>query len=407
MKVFISSPVKGFEKIRRTCKKELDHLGLDYFISEYEGSYPYGSSTNVCLREVDTCDIFVLLLVKKYGFIIPGFNLSLTEMEFDRAVDKRKPILVYKIEYLDYEERQKIFIKKVEDIKNGRFRGFKIKECKELKKRLACDIVKNQKEADGSISDILNNYITQKMKFFSKTIWPYDIDERSFINIIDIANGDLLDISIDNLQNKVSSSDDCDCLSYIEQQIYNGSMICVGYYGMGKSTISKMLFKKWSTRNDSYPIFLNLSHVHLKDYCGKGLDDRVAVEFERTLSQQINGQSISDYTFIGKDKIHDELNRMITSRKLLLILDGIDESICDQNTIINFIRDLNYRNCLVFLTCRLEFTPFFDAMNTLRNYEADIYIKFTGLRLLDWQKRQWEEYARGLIDKHPDKEELA
>jgi ABC-type multidrug transport system fused ATPase/permease subunit len=140
MKVFISSPVRGYESIRKACREELEHLDLDYFISEYEGSYTL-DSISVCLDGVSKCDIYILLLVNSYGFIIPNLNLSFTELEFDEAIKQNKPILVYKLEFFDYEERQNRFIKKVEDIHNGLFRGAIIKNSDELKQRLASDII--------------------------------------------------------------------------------------------------------------------------------------------------------------------------------------------------------------------------------------------------------------------------
>jgi len=252
---------------------------------------------------------------------------------------------------------------------------------------------------------ILKNYVAQKMVFLTKTKWPYDIDEKSFIRIIDIANGDLLDISSDDLEFKTNSYGDGDCISYIEQQICEKSVICVGYYGMGKSTISKMLFKKSSTRKNTYPILLNLTHVNLENYCSGGLEKQVAAEIERTLLPRNQNPSMPRSLIQDWEKLQNEINKLINSQKLLLILDGIDESICDKPTIFNFIKDLSYRNCLVFLTCRLEFSPFFDAIDTLRNSDEEIYEKLNGIRLLNWQKPQWEEYAKGLLDKYPEKEE--
>ena len=140
MKIFISSPVKGYEKVRQACKEALDFLGLDYFISESEGSIPQ-SSINVCLREVNACDIYIVLLGDRYGSIHPNFRKSITELEFDEAKKRDRPILAYKLQFFDYEDRQKKFIQKVEDLIEGVFRGTEVPNEDVLRKRVASDVV--------------------------------------------------------------------------------------------------------------------------------------------------------------------------------------------------------------------------------------------------------------------------
>lgn len=47
-----------------------------------------------CLHEVDRCDLMLLLVGQRYGSVTED-GLSITESEYDRACDSKKPVLVY------------------------------------------------------------------------------------------------------------------------------------------------------------------------------------------------------------------------------------------------------------------------------------------------------------------------
>ena len=53
------------------------------------------------------CDVYLLILGGRYGWIIPDEDISVTEMEFNEAQRLEKPILVYKKE-LDEEEIEEV-----------------------------------------------------------------------------------------------------------------------------------------------------------------------------------------------------------------------------------------------------------------------------------------------------------
>lgn len=269
----------------------------------------------------------------------------------------------------------------------------------ELTAYLDRDLLEQKQLENENIFEGLKIYFNIKLEILNNINWPYQIDEKTFINIIDIAKGKLLEISRDDhddLPQKDNPSLECDCLTYIEQMIFDGPTICVGYYGMGKSTISKMFFKEKANKIDIFPIFLNLSHVKLENYCNEGLEQKIIEEVRITLP-------LEKQKLIGAKS--DKITELITSKKILLIIDGIDESLCDKNTIIEFIKTLSNKNSLCFLTCRLEFTPFFNAINSLQTNNLNLYNKINGMRLMDWKEPQWKEYAKGLLEKNPEKEE--
>lgn len=250
---------------------------------------------------------------------------------------------------------------------------------------------------DEKIFAILKHYCEKKCKIICDEIWPYDIDETNFVKIFETSTGEVLN------RNKMLSN--IECLPYINELLSKGPVICIGYYGMGKSTLSKMIFKNWSQFDKmEYPIFLKLSHTNLKDYIDKSLIEQILLEIKTTMKHDKGDQKYVRIFLHDEAKFRNSINKFLNTRRIMLIFDGIDESICSPQVIVEFIRNLNSLNCSYFLTCRLEFNPFFDAFNILKNSYNDIYNIHTAVELLEWGKNQWVEYIKALHIQFPDKD---
>ena len=72
-----------------------------------------------CERDVEACKIYILILGKRYGYIPKGFTKSITEIEYEKALECKKngkqiEILVFKVgdfcKNYKYEEHDKKFI---------------------------------------------------------------------------------------------------------------------------------------------------------------------------------------------------------------------------------------------------------------------------------------------------------
>jgi hypothetical protein len=59
-------------------------------------------ATAASLSDVDACDIFIGVYGHRYGLIPEGSSFSITELEFDHACEKGKPILAFIVD-LDYD----------------------------------------------------------------------------------------------------------------------------------------------------------------------------------------------------------------------------------------------------------------------------------------------------------------
>ena len=114
--VFISSTYSDLSKER---KRVLDILlmadcipaGMENFVATDDEQF------NVIKKVIDMCDYYVLILGKRYGSVNEKTGISYTEMEYNYAIDKGIPVLVFALDdsvELDDEKVEK------DDIKRGR-----------------------------------------------------------------------------------------------------------------------------------------------------------------------------------------------------------------------------------------------------------------------------------------------
>jgi len=120
--VFVSSTIEEMRSTRLVVRKLLEQdLGYHVLMSEYEGSKPKKPIAQ-CKKWAKECDIFISILGVKYGWIIPGAGMSVSEMEFNEASkDNPEKILVY-ISALPKDERQNNFAQRISDFSQGFYR---------------------------------------------------------------------------------------------------------------------------------------------------------------------------------------------------------------------------------------------------------------------------------------------
>ncbi len=79
---------------------------------------------NVIKKVIDLCDYYILIIGKRYGSINSETGLSYTEMEYNYAIDKGIPVLVFAIDDSVELDDEKI---ETDDIKKGKLAEFKSK----------------------------------------------------------------------------------------------------------------------------------------------------------------------------------------------------------------------------------------------------------------------------------------
>lgn len=140
--VFISSTYTDLQEER---KKVLDILlmadcipaGMENFVATDDEQF------NVIKRVIDMCDYYILIIGRRYGSINENTGLSYTEMEYNYAMDKGIPVLVFALD--DSVERN---CDEEDDIKKGKLAEFKSKA---MSNRLA-NIWSDETDLMGKVS---------------------------------------------------------------------------------------------------------------------------------------------------------------------------------------------------------------------------------------------------------------
>lgn len=100
-KVYISSTYRDLAPYRKTVRDSLHKVpnfqvvGMEDYVAE--GIKPLDR----CLLDVAACDIYILILANRYGYVIPEQDLSVTHQEYNQAKLNNKTILVFKAENRD------------------------------------------------------------------------------------------------------------------------------------------------------------------------------------------------------------------------------------------------------------------------------------------------------------------
>ena len=101
MKVFLSSTFQDLQEHRKRVIDAIDRLRHNGADIEWLGMEAFGARddlpSDACVKFVDECDLYVGFFGVRYGSIDPKSKLSMTEVEYRRAVEKNKPRLIFLI----------------------------------------------------------------------------------------------------------------------------------------------------------------------------------------------------------------------------------------------------------------------------------------------------------------------
>ena len=142
--VFISSTYSDLTKER---KQVLDVLlladcipaGMENFVATDDEQF------NVIKKVIDLCDYYILILGRRYGSVSEKTGISYTEMEYNYAIDKEIPVLVFALDDSVEIDSEKI---ETDDIKKGKLAEFKSKA---MRNRLA-SVWKDQADLMGKVA---------------------------------------------------------------------------------------------------------------------------------------------------------------------------------------------------------------------------------------------------------------
>ncbi|HKG45971.1 MAG TPA: DUF4062 domain-containing protein [Pyrinomonadaceae bacterium] len=138
--VMISSTSDDLIEEREAADIAIRELQLTRFRAETFGSVPHPPKV-VCALLAEQCDIFVLIIGERYGYIMSD-GISVVEFEYSVArKENREKILVYVKKGVDREPLLDEFRRRVEDFESGYFRS-SFKAAADLRPKIQGDIVR-------------------------------------------------------------------------------------------------------------------------------------------------------------------------------------------------------------------------------------------------------------------------
>ncbi|AKB47471.1 hypothetical protein MSKOL_1694 [Methanosarcina sp. Kolksee] len=93
-RVFVSSTFKDLEECREKVRIVLKRMGhedvaMEYFVAEDK------RPVDKCMESVSTCDLYIGIFAWRYGYVPDGYDKSLTELEYRKAVETGKDCLIF------------------------------------------------------------------------------------------------------------------------------------------------------------------------------------------------------------------------------------------------------------------------------------------------------------------------
>jgi CheY-like chemotaxis protein len=97
MRIFVSSTYEDLVEYRKKAADAIERLGQQGVRMEVFGARPE-QATDACLCEIDSVDAFVGIYAHRYGFVPERSSVSITEQEFDYAIEHNKPTFCFLVD---------------------------------------------------------------------------------------------------------------------------------------------------------------------------------------------------------------------------------------------------------------------------------------------------------------------
>jgi len=93
-RIYVSSTFKDLKECREKVKvtlKQMSHedIAMEYYVAEDK------KPVNKCLEDVAFCDLYIGIFAWRYGFVPDGYDKSITELEYRKAVETGKDCLIF------------------------------------------------------------------------------------------------------------------------------------------------------------------------------------------------------------------------------------------------------------------------------------------------------------------------
>ena len=180
-RIYVSSTFKDLEECRdkvRLSLRQMGHEDIGYFypMPRVNMFYPYVEQEKrplaMCLKNVVCCDLYIGIFAWRYGSVPAGYDKSVTELEYRKAVEAGKKCLIFLLDE-DVSWPLKFMDIGINAEKIGALRD-------ELSKSYVVNIFKSSDELPGLVSAAVHNWeieniIKTQKDHFNSSNFEYDI----------------------------------------------------------------------------------------------------------------------------------------------------------------------------------------------------------------------------------------
>lgn len=160
-KVFVSSTINDLLNERVAAERAITAAQCEPRMSDKTFTAVDATSFEACMNELAESDIYILILGERYGWEYQG--KSVTEWEYLKAVELKKPRIVFKLDYVRNREAKQVeFMNSVGNFDAGRFwksvnNNFELKD--EIEKALPAIVDKLNRERVYLTETVISNLI--------------------------------------------------------------------------------------------------------------------------------------------------------------------------------------------------------------------------------------------------------
>lgn len=397
LNVMISSTIVNLPSYRDAAREAVLKCGMFPQMMEMESALQI-NSTEFSIKLVDNSDIYVGVFAQKYGSIPEEKDISMTEIEYQRAIDRKIPILIFIIDddfaipvkpsdiasFFEEDPAKKIKLANLKTELRKRHVVASFTTPKDLLAKIfqalvqtknalsSIDIVTPSAEAD---LDDISNILLQRSGN-RRTAYPTDMNFR-----------DLYDYNVfisPSFSHTYQADSQLLPFRKLLSNLVNGSnTIIVGEPGSGKSFLSYLVHRNLIDNPSliCLPIDLRLLLDAIKE--NSFLIDRN--NLLNLLSKSYKGTSLGQF---------NSGDGSFNSRKLFFIVDGIDELTSNQahvKTLPLLLEKLNTLGNILVTSRTQDFVLIFAPILDLSVFQSILKVK-------EWDFEDFTQFVNKLVE---------
>ena len=358
-----------------------------------------GDAISVSLEMVDQADIYVGIFAHRYGYVPEGNDLSITHMEYNRAVKRGIPVLTFIIDdevpvkpkNIDRGELGTKIYEFKEELKETRAVNFftspdnlnalAIHSLGEVEKSPTPVIEKKASEAAGSLKPYLQK-ISKECQVLPLALLGTASARGKVVSLSDVYIG-LNTTTREKEENERQEDEEVNYLTAQEVAEQHAHLVLLGDPGSGKSTFVKQLVahraeERFRSGEGAIPVFIVLRDLAPRLVGAKEeLDTATTDDRKWVLSRLVMNLIADNLETLGVAGAVEAIEDAFTSGGIFLVLDGLDEVPVDvrdavRETVDALLHCYTIEHLIV--TCRIRS---YEGENRLAGFSVHTLAPFT------------------------------